>query len=194
MTNRLTKLLLMLLAFSVTAHSKAAVIDTAIITTNASGSLNSIAGTCNIDSLFKISENASFNYFTVELTGFVTNPDYLGLAQSLTLSFWDSSLTNGAGLYWNLNTGIYLGKTFTVSSSEYSSVYDHMLNLISGSSNPVPLIRTGMSWSFGGIDGSATASFLVTAHGDIAPVPLPASIWFFGAGLLGIFSFQKRRA
>ena len=35
-----------------------------------------------------------------------------------------------------------------------------------------------------------TGSFLVQ---DISPVPIPAAIWLFGTGIIGLIGFSKRR-
>lgn len=173
--------------------AQASVIDTSIITVNASGSLNTISGFGSIDDFLVIPNNATFDYFTVELSDFTTTPATLGLPQSLSLEFRYFNPFSTGNISWNLNTGIFIGKTLTVSSSENSAAFDKMQGFIAGSGIEVPQIYSTMAWGFGGVDGSATASFLVTAHGDISPVPLPASVWLFGSGLLGIFSLQKRK-
>ena len=53
-------------------------------------------------------------------------------------------------------------------------------------------------WVFGFAGGSQSLSFLPEAHyawavrpGDIAPVPVPAAAWLFGAGL-GVMGGLKR--
>ena len=184
---------LLLIFMSVGLPTQAAVIDTSTITVNTSGSLNTIGGFGSIDDFLVIPNNATFEYFTVELSDFTTAPLTLGLPQSLSLEFRHFNPFSTGNISWNLNTGIFIGKTLSVSSSENSAAFDKMQGFIAGSGIEVPQIFSSMSWGFGGVDGSATANFLVTAHGDITTVPLPASIWLMGVGLLGIFSVRKRK-
>jgi len=192
---RLLQIALIAFGLSTLSNVNAAIIDTSTFTVSASGSLNSIAGSGSVTEPFLLPENSVFEYFTVELSSFDINPESVGLPQSLSLTLWNSDLSIGSGLYWNLNTGIYIGKEFTVSSSENSGVYEMMLGYIPDSGATTPAhIRTGMAWGFGGISANATAEFTVTAHGSITTVPIPPAVWLFGSGLIGLIGLAKRKA
>lgn len=186
--------ILLFLFMGCAVPTQASVIDTSIITVNASGSLNTIGGFGSIDDFLVIPNNATFNYFTVELSKFTTTPATLGLPRRLSLDFRYFNPFSPAEIAWYSNTDIFIGKTWTVSSSENSAAFYKMQGFIVGSGIELPQIYSIMSWGFGGVDGNATASFIVTAHGDVSPIPLPASIWIFGSGLLGIFSLRKRNS
>ena len=193
MITLLKNLILLSVLFVAGLPVQAAVIDTSTITVNASGSLNTISGFGSIDDFLVIPNNATFDYFTVELSEFTTDPSSLGLPQSLSLEFRYFDPFSTGNICWNLNTDIFVGKTLTVSSSENSAAFDKMQGFIAGLGVDAPQIYSTMAWGFGGVDGTATANFLVTAHGDISPVPEPATIWLMGAGLLSILSFQIRK-
>jgi len=173
--------------------AQADIIDTSIITVNASGSLNTITGFGSIDDYLVISENDILEYFTIELTGFTTTPTYLNLPQSLSLEFRYFDPFSTGNINWNVTTGIFIGKTLTVSSSENSAAFDKMQGFVADSGFEIPQILSTMAWGFGGVDGSATANFLVTAHGESSPVPEPATFTLFGLALLGITGIYRRK-
>jgi hypothetical protein len=57
-----------------------------------------------------------------------------------------------------------------------------------------------LGWSFRAYSGKVkiTNSFVVFSawavrSGDVSPVPLPATVWLFGSGLLGLMGFAKSR-
>lgn len=49
----------------------------------------------------------------------------------------------------------------------------------------------GESWFSLALDGS-TGGFIATA--SVAPVPVPAAVWLFGSGLIGLFGVARRKA
>ena len=173
--------------------AQAGIIDTSTITVNASGFLNTIAGSGFINGPIVIPNNATLDYFSVELSGFTSHPQPLGLPQSLSLEFSSFEPSSTSNIYWNVNTGIFVGKQFTVNASENLALFNKLQGFVDGSGVDAPEIYSTMAWGFTGIYGNATASFLLTAHGDISPVPEPAPIWLVGAGLLSIFSVQRAK-
>lgn len=140
-----------------------------------------------------ISDDDTLEYFTVELTSFTTTPTYLSLPQSLSLEFRYFDPFSTGGINWNMTTGISIGETITVSSSENSAAFDKMQGFIADSGFEIPQILSTMAWGFGGVDGSATANFLLTAHGDVSPVPEPGTFILLGLGLLGITGIYRRK-
>jgi hypothetical protein len=58
----------------------------------------------------------------------------------------------------------------------------------------------GMGWSFQTYDGLTNNannyrnfSAWAVRSGDVSPVPIPATVWLFGSGLLGLMGFAKNR-
>ena len=154
----------------------AAVIDVATIYGRASGSINAIVGyNGSISNHLSMPDNATFSYFTLELVGFTVTPD-IGLPSSLNLQFrgvdYSCSPMPCVDAAQAEFPKPYIGQEVIASGS----LQDKLLGYVEGSGFSTPdQIGTGMSWSFGGMDVSATAEFLLTAHGDIAPVPIPAA-------------------
>lgn len=173
----------------ITIPVKAAIINTTTITLNASGSLNSISGTGHINGLLNIGANDTLEYFSLELTDFQTTPD-VGLPQSLSMALSYGS-SSPSGIYWNLNTGIYIGKSFDIALN--TSLGQDLYGFIEGSGTQTRNITTGMAWGFGGVDASATALITLTAHGQVSAVPLPPAILLFISGITLLLGFNTKR-
>jgi hypothetical protein len=47
---------------------------------------------------------------------------------------------------------------------------------------------------FDGVDGSGMSISGNTLAVDLAPIPVPATVWLFGSGLLGLVAVMRRRA
>ena len=73
---------------------------------------------------------------------------------------------------------------FTVTGGDAGDLYGGV-----GAVGGVIMSATGFGGSFD-IDWSNTGSGVA----DVAPVPLPAALWLFGAGLMGLVGVSRRRA
>lgn len=62
-----------------------------------------------------------------------------------------------------------------------------------GSFLTVNLLATG-SGSGVGVDNPSTGHYLVREYEGASPVPLPAAVWLFGSGLLGLMGLIRRKA
>lgn len=74
--------------------------------------------------------------------------------------------------------------------------------LLSGNTNFILGITDGSSWMTdnGGYINLGADSYLVSFDSgssivtvDVAPIPLPAAVWLFGAGLVGLAGIARRR-
>ena len=49
------------------------------------------------------------------------------------------------------------------------------------------------SYILGSATWAADGSLTITGNGTSAPVPLPAAVWLFGSGLMGLVGVSRRR-
>jgi hypothetical protein len=172
---------------------EAAIIDTAEIEVAASGSLNTISGSGTISNHFFIPDNATFEFFSVELSDFwATEP--IGLPNGLSIGFQHIDPFSSGNLPFR---NPFIGQQVIVSQAENRGAYDKMIGYLSNSGEPPPFrIITTMSWPFGGIRATAYATFFVVAQGEITPIPppipIPSSFWLLGTALIGIIGFRKK--
>ncbi len=84
-----------------------------------------------------------------------------------------------------------LGYTFTdanVTNEHMDSVYNFSFMFAHNTDNLV------LDFSAAGLQGLSDESWgLDNVHVEIAAVPVPAAVWLFGSGLLGLFGLMRRR-
>lgn len=190
-----------LLAISSTARAS-------IITYDLTGMLDSAVGTHASGTAF----TGSFSYDTVANPDTFASPlvgQYNALSVSLTIGsetvtsvgglilienqvnggdrLTASGSTNGmlGGIFnpivrWNLRANG--GLTSTVFSDD--SLPEYLLDPADFTDNPRLLVFGAGSFGTGLYD---------TLHGSISAVPAPTAIWLFGAGLIGLIGFIRRR-
>ena len=84
----------------------------------------------------------------------------------------------------------------------HNANYDLFSNVISASywSSTEYEFNTGFAWIFGMPTGSQSFSTKSADYyawavysGDVSPVPVPAAVWLFGSGLLGLVGVARRK-
>jgi len=121
--------------------------------------------------------------------------------------------SQGAGISFGFNcTGSPMGElfynelggqAFQPISSTHNSNYNLFSNIQSDFywSATEFAFNTSAAWAFGFKDGQqyeydkTDTWYTWAVHaGDVAPVPLPAAVWLFGTGLLGLMGITRRKA
>ena len=105
----------------------------------------------------------------------------------------DVTLFNGSGAASSTQTyspSTYTGFNVSQGSTLYA-IYYMDIDLADFSSflgtNPVDVIRLDIS------NSSAVLSLVGTYDPGFAPVPIPAAVWMFGSGLIGLLGIARRR-
>ena len=107
----------------------------------------------------------------------------------------------------NLFTNVLGGVAGTSIATTHNANYDLFSNVQptnsksywSATSAPVSAL-SALDFSFnggfqGGCDKAACYQLVWAVHsGDVGAVPVPATIWLFGSGLLGLIGFARRKA
>ena len=158
---------------------------------------------------FAVNANASIFHPEVNTDGTYENVDffYVGIAAGYQLAMFDDSditwsnplnIATGEQVSFSPDTPGFSSYTATnIDSAAFISLAgnaDFMLGLWDGvmwnadNGNPIPLNTAGTAW---------TVSF-VTSQGniwgvDMTLVPVPAAVWLFGSGLLGLVGVARRR-
>ena len=141
-------------------------IDTGVITVNASGSPNTIGGIGNIDSLLQIPIPESLAYFDIEFSSFTVNPD-LGLPNqhTLELRYFDPFATGDLHF-----TQPFIGMTQSVFGGKF---FNHMLGLTNlGHPRGRPQIYSTIGWNSGGGSAISKTTFTVRAFGLLPEIDL----------------------
>ena len=101
-------------------------------------------------------------------------------------------------LFYNVLGGV-AGQNIAVT---HNANYDLFSNVISGSywSSTEYAFDTGFAWIFNMNNGnqsfsvkSATYDSWAVYSGDVSPVPVPAAVWLFSSGLLGLIGVARRK-
>jgi hypothetical protein len=136
----------------------------------------------------------NFNSMSVIAGGF--NGDATYLTQTATNTY------NSGGTAFPWSDGTATGSVFnpnvTGNAGGSSSLYGQGASQLGvGLGQNVPLYAitggNGTSNVFAYLLGNASVS-LTGVVSDVAPVPLPAAVWLFGSGLLGLVGVGRRRA
>lgn len=118
--------------------------------------------------------------FSAELDSFITTPEIISFEATYTgLHTFD----------WSLDDVVYFG---------YSSPADLTFQLGTTLNEGGPYIGSPFSYTlnryvayFNNSEFSHTDEYVVI-H-EVAPVPLPATVWLFGSGLIALVGFAKRK-
>ena len=179
------------------AHS--ATLGTSDIIFNASGSPNSIGGSWNASTL-TIADEATIEFFTVELTslvspfGPVSSIAFRGSvipSQVRTIAF----CLNVISCVANSVVG-EIGTVADPSSTGFRlNEWEFLMRLVAGSGLNVGSGNVTVSYRSGGDNTSMMGTVLVTAHGVLSPVPLPTALPLFGTGLgiMGFIGWRRKR-
>ncbi|MBS3953726.1 MAG: VPLPA-CTERM sorting domain-containing protein [Methylomicrobium sp.] len=102
----------------------------------------------------------------------------------------DSFSTPGTPAYYPVNWGSNLGNTFgssvAVSAGEAAEFWWLSQPFDESLGDHVPTATLLGSWNFNIAGNSASLEF--------APVPVPAAVWLFGTGLMGLLAAKRRKA
>ncbi len=159
------------------------------------GSAGSVTLTMSLSGLTS-SENVSGMYFNLDPS---LNPASLTFTHAGGVTA--SSITGSADAYKADGDGKY-DILFSFPTGSGFNAGDTSTYTISGISS-----LTANSFDFGSAPGSVggggTGSYLAAAHvqntpgssgsGWVAPVPLPAAVWLFGSGLMGLVGVTRRQ-
>ena len=170
----------------------------------------------DVDTDGVISYSGAIGVFTVNITTGISKPAITGL-QLLDLNSIDVS--GGAGdLIFKLTDTDYVGSPpaltglfggTTIGSVDFDFLYDENNTEFGGTSFFDPAVTTTADFSGAGtgIPGSPSASYSLTiiaelSHSgsgvssfdaEIRAVPVPAAVWLFGSGLLGLVGMARRK-
>ena len=181
--------------FNTTVSASTVLLDTTTISFSASGTPNSIAGSWGSDALV-VPTGATIDYFTVEITELVSDfgtPSSIAIEGGITpsvarIAFCSNPISCVAGV----NVGD--GATINISSPQSGSPWEFMNRLVQGNSPQINSGNTGVVYNSGGVSASIAGEVLVNVYGEAAVIPIPASVWLFGSGLLGLIGMARRKS
>ena len=173
-------------------NANAATID--VIEVTASGTV--IGGgplDANINRLFNIPDNATVDSFTITLTQLPDSIPGLSLEVARDLNPYyggaASFIPNPSGTDQAINE---VGASVTIDSSG-GHLYDSLFGLIPSSGTSFPeAIRVNIFNT--GETRYHSAAFTISANGEFSPVPIPAAVWLFVSGLIGLIGMARRNS
>lgn len=118
---------------------------------------------------------------------FVTQSLVPGFSQALDTNV--ISATGFTGSMGNLTTPFLL--KFTLSDADLNNIFTNPNEMLSGNTASLPDLSE--MFGFIGIQDSRSLSemsFSATSY-SVSAIPLPASVWLFGSGLIGILGFLR---
>ena len=142
----------------------------------------------------------------------------LGIGTSMgfdTANAWAASFDVAGVTGWRLpDADPACGNAYNCTDSEMGNLFYNVLGNTSGSltnTGPFSNVRTGFYWSsmwsesggwafdFGdGHQAQLPFNYSIYAwavqSGDVSTVPVPAAVWLFGSGLLGLVGLARRKA
>ena len=167
--------------------------------------VGTLTGTANKNFSLQKSNLMSFNMSGVTYRGFALDVAEPGAASKISLLLNTVKIyTAGAGdltgaqldasgtLIFDMDVAagedvsIKLEGTGSGSSDMFMFIADSLFN---GSANPYIYLYTEVSDH----DGGSSEAWAFLGGGTLAPVPIPAAVWLFGSGLVGLFSYSKRK-
>lgn len=142
--------------------------------------------------------------FSLEATAFtiITDADPIDISDEIftltsTSGSYDPTADSGYGL------GLFSG-TFSVGGGLLSGTFSNLevfgISLGNDTDFDFDAILSFDSGSLKGgfttglLDGTITGSKVIAKLGTISPVPVPAAVWLFGSGLLGLVGIARRKA
>jgi len=149
--------------------------------------------------------------FTVDIvgTGFTSNVDGGGVNFAFNSSVLNVTSISINENVWNLGAGINTGTINNVSgvvSGISVNAWDDVLGDFTMASVTFQAIGSGVSsllisewginpWASGGslLNPDFAAASVTVAEAPISAVPVPAAVWLFGSGLIGLLGFAKRK-
>ncbi len=137
----------------------------------------------------------------VDLTSFVFSIDATAFAivtEGDPVDIPDESFVLTSTGVFDSGSGLFSG-TFTVGSL-LSGTFDNLFVLSLGGSDgqfagDVTYTGGSLMGSFtgGSLEGAFSESSVVAKLGPVAVVPVPAAVWLFGSGLLGLVGIARRK-
>jgi len=173
--------------FAIQGYAVGALIDSSTINFSASGSPNTIGGSWSADSL-SIPSGATIEYFKVTMIGWESD---FGMPSSIQLNNYRGAICFGGG---NCIAGVAEGSTDIVRDFDWSThlAWDLLMALVEGNIVHLTSGTSQVGFSSGGISASITGQILVEAYGQVAPVPIPPTVWLLGSGLIGLVGLRRR--
>jgi len=139
---------------------------------NAQGALDLSAGTTTLDLYYDVAGDISYGYdFILDITG---------TGSISNVSGGDADLGNAFGSGWRQFGGDIYGETG-------SSVLGFSFDFTAGAG--ASLLISGSYTDSNFLDASISSSTLATA--SVLPTPVPAAVWLFGSGLLGLIGTAR---
>jgi len=139
---------------------------------NAQGTLDLSAGTTTLDLYYDVAGDVSYGYdFMLDITG---------IGSISNVGGGDADLGNAFGSGWRQLGGDFYGET---GSSVLGFSFDFTAD--AGAS----LLISGTYTDSGFIDAPVSSATLAT----VSTVPVPAAVWLFGSGLIGLVGFARRK-
>ncbi|RDH81017.1 MAG: hypothetical protein DIZ80_12905 [endosymbiont of Galathealinum brachiosum] len=130
------------------------------------------AGTTSLDLYYDVEGDTSYGYdFIMDITGSGSISNVGGGDSDLGDVFGNGWRQFGGDIYGEVGSSV-LGFSFDFTAAEGASL------LIAG------------TYTDGNFDDTAINASTLAA---VSPVPVPAAVWLFGSGLIGLCSFAKRR-
>jgi hypothetical protein len=134
------------------------------------------AGTTTLDLYYDVEGNTSYGYdFILDITG----------TGSISGVGGGDSDPFGGGIYgsgWRQTGGDFLGETG-------SSVLGFSFNFTAGSDTSLLVSGTYTDENF--LDAPIVSSTLATT--SVSTVPVPAAVWLFGSGFIGLIGIARRK-
>ena len=146
----------------------------------------SIIGTGFLDSVDGGGINLSFNKDVISVLSVSINEEVWDFGDfGISTGTIDNSLGTVNGIM--VNTFADVGTTFTVVTIDFQAIGFGLSNLFLNEYNLNP-------WASGGsVINPVYDSSLVTVEAEAEVVPVPAAVWLFGSGLIGLIGIASRK-
>jgi|APEBP8051073058_1049385.scaffolds.fasta_scaffold10579_2 hypothetical protein len=177
------------------AHAATVLLDNTIISFSASGSPNTIAGWWSSSPLI-IGEGEAIDYFTIELTEIISD-----FGRPVGISFVSYIPGNARSLSFCFNTSSCVADTIVGDMAVIGSgstvlwAWDFLNRLVDENSPQINSGNSIVAYSSGGGTANISGQVLVQVYGEAAAVavPIPPTVYLFGAGLVALMGMTGRR-
>ena len=188
---------LMLAAIAPPAQSASELLGSTTIDFSATGMTNTISGTWQASSLL-IGESESVDFYTLKITDYSASI----VDKPISYIFDDLVPRNVANIYFcgmsACSTDSALNSTGTVYRDSLRTWgWEFLSRLTAETQAAMHNGYMSASYSSGGLSANAAGTITVSAYKEIepilpppSPIPLPAAIWLFGSGLIGLLGLR----